>query len=128
MLEGLALLKEAGLRLACVTNKAARFTLPLLEKQGLSRFFGAVVTADQAGARKPAPGPFLEACRRLNTLPSESLVVGDSENDALGARAAGCRVFLVPYGYSEGRDVRELDSDGIVASLREVPGLLKTAK
>jgi phosphoglycolate phosphatase len=123
--EGLALMKSAGLRLACVTNKAARFTLPLLEKQGLSRFFDAVVTADQVGTRKPDPGPFLEACDRLKAPASETVVVGDSDNDALGARAAGCQVLLVPYGYREGRDVRDIESDGIVGSLPEAAVALK---
>ena len=115
--EGLAAMQGRGLRLACVTNKAARFTLPLLERAGLSTFFGAVVTADQVGKRKPDPAPFMHACRRLGVAPKDAAVIGDSENDALGARAAGCRVYLVPYGYREGRDVREIESDGIVASL-----------
>jgi phosphoglycolate phosphatase len=51
--------------------------------------------------------------------PAEAAVVGDSANDAEAARAAGCRVLLVAYGYSEGRDVRSLDSDGVVATLGE---------
>jgi phosphoglycolate phosphatase len=46
-------------------------------------------------------------------------VIGDSANDAEGARAAGCRVLLVTYGYNEGRDVRTLDSDGVVETLAE---------
>lgn len=115
--EGLAAMRDAGLRLACVTNKAARFTLPLLDQAGLSAFFGAVVTADQVGKRKPDPEPFLHACRRLGVAPEDAAVIGDSENDTFGARAAGCRVYLVPYGYREGREVREIESDGIVATL-----------
>jgi phosphoglycolate phosphatase len=128
VVEGLARMRSSGLRLACVTNKAARFTLPLLERRGLTPFFDAVITADQVGKRKPDPAPFLHACRLLEASPPQALVVGDSENDALGARAAGCRVLLVSYGYREGRDVRELDSDGIVASLLEVPELLESQK
>lgn len=107
------------LRLACVTNKAAAFTAPLLEKAGLAPYFDSVVTADQVGARKPHPGPFLHACRTLSVASSEAAVIGDSANDAQAARAAGCRVLLVSYGYSEGRDVRTLESDGVVASLAE---------
>lgn len=119
VVEGLARMREAGLRLACVTNKAQAFTLPLLERTGLAPSLDTVVTADQVGARKPDPGPFIEACRRLGVPAGEAAVVGDSENDARGARAAGCRVLLVPYGYSEGRDVRSIDSDGIVATLSQ---------
>ena len=117
VVEGLARMRAAGLRLACVTNKAEAFTLPLLERTGIAPSLDAVVTADQVGARKPDPQPFLEACRRLGVAVGDAVVVGDSDNDARGARAAGCRVVLVPYGYSEGRDVRSIDSDGIVASL-----------
>lgn len=124
VIEALERMRAGGLRLACVTNKAAAFTAPLLEKSGLARFFDAVVTADQAGARKPDPAPFLHACRMLKVAPADTAVIGDSANDAEGARAAGCRVFLVSYGYSEGRDVRTLDSDAVVASFAEAADLL----
>jgi phosphoglycolate phosphatase len=117
--EGLERMRAARLRLACVTNKPARFTLPLLERAGLAGIFDAVVTSDAVGRRKPDPALFLEACRRLGVAAQEAAAVGDSENDALGARAAGCRVYLVPYGYRQGRDVRSLPSDGIVATLLE---------
>jgi phosphoglycolate phosphatase len=117
VLEGLGSMRRASLRLACVTNKSSRFTLPLLEKRGLTPFLDAIVTADQVGKRKPDPEPFLEACRLLGVAPREAVVIGDSENDAEGARAAGCPVWLVPYGYCEGRGVREIGCDGIVESL-----------
>lgn len=119
VVEGLERMRAARLRLACVTNKARRFTLPLLEKANLARFFDAVVTSDEAGFRKPHPGLFLLACERLGAAPHETVVIGDSANDAQGARAAGCKVLLVPYGYREGRELREIDCDGVVASLAQ---------
>lgn len=119
VVDGLAEMKAMGLRLACVTNKIARFTDPLLETSGLRGYFDAVVTSDRAGARKPDPAVFIDACRRLDVPPGETCVIGDSANDAEGARAAGCRFLLVPYGYREGRGLREIESDGIVATLRE---------
>jgi phosphoglycolate phosphatase len=119
VLSALERMRAAKLRLACVTNKASAFTVPLLRKSGLAQLLDAIVTADQVGRRKPDPEPFLCACRVLGTLPKESVVIGDSANDAEGARAAGCRVMLVSYGYSEGRDVRALDCDGVVATLDE---------
>ncbi|HEX6528404.1 MAG TPA: phosphoglycolate phosphatase [Burkholderiales bacterium] len=126
VVEGLERMRARGLRLACVTNKAAVFTAPLLEKSGLARFFDAVVTADQVGARKPHPEPFLFACRELGVEPAAAAAIGDSANDAEGARAAGCRVLLVSYGYSEGRDVTLLDADAVVASFAEAAELLLT--
>jgi phosphoglycolate phosphatase len=122
--QALARLRAASLRLACVTNKAQAFTTPLLAKTGLAPYFDAVVTADQAGARKPHPAPFLHACKALAVAPAEATVIGDSANDAEGARAAGCRVLLVTYGYNEGRDVRGLDADGVVETLGEAADLL----
>jgi phosphoglycolate phosphatase len=119
VIEGLERMRAARLRLACVTNKAAAFTMPLLEKAGLAPFFDSIVTADQVGRRKPDPEPLLHACRALAAAPREAVVIGDSANDAEAARAAGCAVLLVSYGYSEGRDVRSLDCDGIVASLEQ---------
>ncbi|MDH5577897.1 MAG: phosphoglycolate phosphatase, partial [Betaproteobacteria bacterium] len=119
VLEALERMRAAGLKLACVTNKASAFTAPLLEKTGLAPLLDAVVSADQVDRRKPHPEPFLHACRMLQVRPAEAVVIGDSANDAEGARAAGCRVLLVTYGYSEGRDVRSLDSDGVVATFAE---------
>lgn len=124
VVEALERMHAARLRLACVTNKASAFTAPLLEKTGLAPFFDAVVTSDQAGSRKPDPGPYLHACRMLGVAPGEAAVIGDSANDARAGRAAGCRVLLVSYGYSEGRDVRTLDADGVVATLGEAADLL----
>ena len=112
-------MRAADLRLACVTNKAAAFTLPLLQKSALAPLLDVVVTADQVGRRKPDPEPFLHACRALGVGAAQAVVIGDSANDAEGARAAGCPVLLVSYGYSEGRDVRAIDCDGVVDSLGE---------
>ena len=122
--EGLTTMHAGGLALACVTNKSARFTLPLLEATGLAGFFSAVVSGDTAARKKPAPDPLLAACAGLRVTPGEAIMVGDSANDALAARAAGCTVLLVPYGYSEDVDVQSIDCDGIVPSLLHVAELL----
>ncbi|MGQ0654095.1 MAG: phosphoglycolate phosphatase [Betaproteobacteria bacterium] len=122
VLEGLRALKP--FRLACVTNKAAAFTLPLLERTGLAAYFDAVVTSDQVGKRKPHPAPYLHACTRLGVAPAEAVAIGDSANDAEAGRAAGCRVWLVSYGYTEGRDVRCIPCDRLIADLVEAAGFL----
>ena len=117
VIEGLNVLREAGFRLACVTNKAEAFTLPLLRATGLFDYFDIVLSGDSLPKKKPDPMPLLHACTHFNILPHEMLLIGDSLNDAEAARAAGCHVFCVPYGYNEGRDVRELDCDAIVTSV-----------
>ncbi len=126
VVEGLDSMRAAGLGLACVTNKTAQFTLPLLEATGLTAYFGTVISGDSVARKKPAADPVLAACNLLGVAPNEAVMVGDSANDALAARAAGCPVLLVPYGYSEGVDVQSIDCDGIVASLLHVAGLLRT--
>jgi len=124
VVEGLQRLRAASLKLACVTNKARAFTTPLLEATGLAPLLDAVVTSDDVGRRKPHPEPYLRACKDLGVSPDQALVIGDSANDAEAGRAAGCRVLLVSYGYSEGRDVSELGADGIAAEFAEAVGLL----
>ncbi|MBE7421109.1 MAG: Phosphoglycolate phosphatase, chromosomal [Rhodocyclaceae bacterium] len=127
VLEGLRAMREAGLKTACVTNKAAAFTGPLLAATGLAALLDLTVSGDTLAEKKPHPLPFLHICERFGVAPAEALVVGDSRNDVAGARAAGCPVFCVPYGYSEGEDVRDLGADAIVATLEEAAGLI-TAK
>jgi phosphoglycolate phosphatase len=124
VLEGLRAMRAAGLKTACVTNKAAAFTEPLLAATGLLPLIDMTVSGDSLAEKKPHPLPFLHLCDRFGISPAEALVVGDSRNDVAGARAAGCAVVCVPYGYSEGEDVRDLGADAIVASLEEVASRL----
>jgi len=125
--EGLQRLRAMRLPLACVTNKAERFTLALLEQLGLARCFEQVIAGDTLPQKKPDPQPLLHACRGFAIPPADMLMIGDSANDVEAARAAGCPVFCVDYGYNEGRDVRELDVDAIVASLIEATRLIQKA-
>lgn len=117
VMSGLDALKAGGVALGVITNKAHAFTLPLLERTGLSGFMDVVVSGDTLPRPKPDPMPVVWACGRLNALPTETIMIGDSVHDFHAGRAAGCRVLLVPYGYNEGRDVRALDCDAIVSGI-----------
>ena len=119
VLEGLQALRAAGLPMAVITNKAAAFTEPLLVATQLASWFEFAVSGDSLPEKKPHPMQLLHACQRMGTTPAENLHIGDSRHDAAAARAAGCPVFLVPYGYNEGEDVQGIDCDAIVASLAE---------
>ena len=119
VMDGLDALRKARFPLACVTNKSGRFTNPLLEYLGLAPYFTQVVAGDTLPQKKPDPAQLLHACRGFDVAPRDMLFIGDSVNDAQAARAAGCPIFCVPYGYNEGRDVRELDVDAIVDSLAD---------
>ncbi|WP_428421832.1 phosphoglycolate phosphatase [Methylibium sp.] len=112
--EGLRRLADAGLRLACLTNKPQAFAQALLERKGLARYFAFVFGGDAFERKKPDPLPLIRTCAALGTVPGRTLMVGDSINDAQAARAAGCPVVLVTYGYNHGEPVGDADADGYV--------------
>ncbi len=120
VLPGLEMLRARGLALACLTNKPLDFTLPLLESMGLRGYFSQVFGGDSFPKKKPNPLPLLKTCEALGTSPARTLMVGDSSNDAQAARAAGCPVVLVTYGYNHGEPVQAVDADGFIGSLEEL--------
>lgn len=122
VIEGLQALRGAGLRLACLTNKPTDFAVPLLRSKGLDGFFERVFGGDAFERKKPDPLPLLKTCAALGTVPARTLMVGDSSNDAQAARAAGCPVVLVTYGYNHGEPVTGVDADGWIGSLQELGG------
>ncbi|MDR3221121.1 MAG: phosphoglycolate phosphatase [Candidatus Accumulibacter sp.] len=123
--EGLEAIRAKGLPMAVITNKPEMFTRPLLAMTALAEFFQVVVSGDNLPRHKPDPMSLVWTCGRLGVLPADALFIGDSVNDFLAARAACCRVFLLPYGYNEGRDVRELDCDAIVPSIVSAAELIR---
>lgn len=116
IVETLEAMHSQGLKLACVTNKPAAFTDPLLKRMGLQGRFAAVVCGDTLGRRKPDPQMLMHACALLDTTPDRALMIGDSANDAIAARRAGMPVLLVTYGYSEGVAVDTIDCDGLLSN------------
>jgi phosphoglycolate phosphatase len=123
--EGLEQLRAAGFPLACVTNKAGAFTLPLLERMGLAGYFAQTIAGDTLARKKPDPLQLLHACTQFAVAPQRMLMIGDSVNDVQAARAAGCPVFCVTYGYNEGQAVQSLDVDAIVGALTDCIPLIK---
>jgi phosphoglycolate phosphatase len=117
VIEGLKKMQARGWKLACLTNKPTAFALPLLQKKGLSEFFSKTFGGDAFERMKPDPLPLLKTCEALGTLPAHTLMIGDSSNDARAARAAGCAVMLVTYGYNHGVPVRTVDADGFLDRL-----------
>ena len=124
VLEGLRALQAAGLPLACLTNKPTAFARPLLAAKGLDGFFGQVFGGDAFARKKPDPLPLLETCKALGSAPARTLMVGDSSNDAQAARAAGCPVVLVSYGYNHGQPVAQAGPDAVIERLDALPAWL----
>ena len=127
VIAGLQAFRRKGLKLAVITNKAAAFTEPLLVATGLMPFFEFALSGDSLAEKKPHPLPLLHACRLLGSAAAANLHIGDSHNDTACARAAGCPVLCVPYGYNEGESVHKLDCDAIVASLEEAAAWVSLA-
>lgn len=124
VLEGLDWMAERGIALACVTNKAGRFTRKILHDLGLHGRFRVIVSGDTLPYKKPDPLPMLYALREVGAGPGETLVVGDSITDVEAARAAGLPIVCVSYGYNHGLDIRMAGPDAVVDSLDELPALL----
>ena len=127
VIDGLEAMRAAGFPMGCITNKAARFTKPLLEGTGLAKYFEIVVSGDTLPEKKPHPLPLLYAAKFFGVPIEQLLLIGDSLNDTLAARAAGCPVFCVPYGYNHGEPVETLDTDAVIANLPAALPLIKRA-
>ena len=109
-----------GLPMACLTNKPLAFAQQLLKIKGLDAYFSQVFGGDSFERKKPDPMPLLKTCEALSSAPARTLMLGDSSNDARAARAAGCPVVLVTYGYNHGQPIRAVDADGFVDSFAEL--------
>ncbi len=120
VVEGLDRLSAQGLKLACLTNKPTAFALALLQDKGLAGYFSQVFGGDAFERRKPDPLPLLKTCEALASLPANTLMIGDSSNDAQAARAAGCPVVLVSYGYNHGQPVQAVDADAVIDRLDQL--------
>src|SRR6185295_16721421 len=118
-------LRSRGFKLACVTNKPARFTEPLLEGLGLNDYLDLVISGDSLPRKKPDPLPLQHVAQRFSIAPARLLMIGDSPVDTGAARAAGCPVFCVPYGYRGALTMQALDCDAIVPTLLDLLDLIE---
>ena len=121
MAELLAQLEQAHLPWGVVTNKAERFTLPLLQGLRLGTRAACIVGGDTAARAKPHPDPLLHAAAMLQLPPSACLYVGDDLRDVQAARAAGMPVLAAKYGYlGDGGSVESWQADAIIEHPRQV--------
>jgi len=120
VIETLQELKRNKTGLACITNKSSCFTLPLLDKLGIRKYFDVVVCGDDLTNKKPHPEPLLHAANKLGVLPEQCLMIGDSSSDVKAANAANMPVLCVDYGYNQGVDLSTFKIDGMISDLTEV--------
>lgn len=122
---GLDAMKAAGFRLGCITNKAGFYTTAILKHAGLDKYFEIVLAGDSLPEKKPHPMPLLHSAKFFNIPVEKLLLVGDSLSDAQAARAAGCPIICVPYGYNHGEPVETLNVDAVIPDLMGVLPLVK---
>ena len=120
VIETLDYLAGLDLQLACVTNKPEPFTSGLIKAMGLAGYFGVVVAGDTTAKKKPDPMPLHYAADHFAIPYAQCLMVGDSSNDVLAARAAGFSIVCVPYGYNHGHDIRDSNPDLVVENLNQL--------
>jgi len=119
--EGLDYVNALGCPIGCVTNKAERFTIPLLKSLGIYDDFHMIIGGDTLPAKKPDPFPLLFCAEQYKANPKHSVMVGDSVNDVQAARAAGFRILCVSYGYNHGNDIGDEGPDAVMHSLADLP-------
>jgi 2-phosphoglycolate phosphatase len=111
----LAALEAAGYRWGVVTNKPARFTLPLLRALKLQGRAASIVSGDTAARAKPDPAPILHALDECGCAASAAVYVGDDQRDVQAGRAAGVATVVAAYGYSASiEDVRTWNADLVI--------------
>ena len=121
--ETLGVLRRQGYRTAVCTNKPQRATRAVLDGLGLSALFDGVAGGDRYPVKKPDPGHLLGLIEELSGRVTASAMVGDSENDAAAARAAGMPLLLMRYGYAR-VDPATLAADAVLDDFADLPAAL----
>ncbi|MGE5451487.1 MAG: phosphoglycolate phosphatase [Acidobacteriota bacterium] len=117
---GLDQLRQAGIRMACVTNKELRFATRVLEVTGLSTYFPIVIGGDSLPQKKPDPSVIQYCLDALNVDQWNAAHVGDSSIDVETARRAGVAAWAMPYGYNGGRPIEDARPDHVFQTLADV--------
>ena len=110
-------LDYAGLPWGIVTNKAMRFTAPLVDGLGLSQRAKVVIAGDTTPHAKPHPEPLLEAARRIGVAPQACVYIGDDHRDMVAGRAAGMATLAAAWGYlGQGEPIDAWGADHVLSA------------
>lgn len=123
--ETLALLRRRGYRTAICTNKLQRASEVMVRDLGLAPLFDGIAGGDRFPVRKPDPGHLLGLIDTLGGEPGRAAMIGDSENDAAAAHAAGLALVLMGYGYAR-TDPASLGAARVLARFDELPAALQS--
>ncbi|HFQ4907049.1 TPA: phosphoglycolate phosphatase [Vibrio vulnificus] len=118
--ETLKELNQAGFTLALVTNKPSKFVPDVLQQHGIADYFVDVLGGDSFPEKKPNPIALNWLMEKHQIQPTEMLMVGDSKNDILAAKNAGCASFGLTYGYNHGEPIAASEPDFVADSLAQL--------
>ncbi|HAS6248567.1 TPA: phosphoglycolate phosphatase [Vibrio vulnificus] len=118
--ETLKELHQAGFTLALVTNKPSKFVPDVLQQHGIADYFVDVLGGDSFPEKKPNPIALNWLMEKHQIQPTEMLMVGDSKNDILAAKNAGCASFGLTYGYNHGEPIAAAEPDFVADSLAQL--------
>jgi len=122
--ETLDVLGSRGHRMALASNKPARFSRMILEAKGVAGHFGAVGGPDEQTPAKPDPTMLCRLMAEAAVSADETIAVGDMEVDSDFARAAGCRIVLIPGGSRSRQELLGVDADALLDSISALPAWL----
>ncbi|TQV86033.1 phosphoglycolate phosphatase [Aliikangiella coralliicola] len=103
--ETLQRLKDRGYKLTIVTNKPEQFVTPILKSFKLNEIFELVVAGDTLAKKKPDPAQLNYVCQQLSVSVQQCLMIGDSKNDILAAKAISMESIGLTYGYNYGESI-----------------------
>ena len=86
-------------QLGIVTNTQKAFIVDKLKAFNLTDCFKAIVDYQDTPKRKPEPDQIIECMKRLNSLPEETVYIGDMDGDMMAGRRAGVKVIGVTWGW-----------------------------
>ncbi|MCT8545917.1 phosphoglycolate phosphatase [Glaesserella parasuis] len=118
--ETLETLKAQGYISAVVTNKPTKHVLPVLQAFKIDHLFSEALGGQSLPQIKPHPAPLYYLCGKFGLYPHEMLFVGDSKNDILAAKAAGCKSVGLTYGYNYNIAISESEPDYVCEDFAEI--------
>ncbi|HSC95265.1 MAG TPA: HAD-IA family hydrolase [Burkholderiales bacterium] len=117
-------LETRALPWGVVTNKAERFTLPLLELLEVRARAACVIGGDTTGSIKPHPAPLLAASRAIGLAPQTCIYLGDDQRDVDAGRAAGMKTAVAKWGYLNGEHPERWNADSMIDEPQQLLRLL----
>jgi phosphoglycolate phosphatase len=124
VLETLTELKNRDYRLVIITNKPERFISPIINGLALNGLFELIIGGDTLEKRKPDPLPLHYACEQLSVKSNECVMIGDSKNDIMAAKAAKIESIALTYGYNYGEDISKYQSEVVLDNFADLLQIL----